>query len=154
MGVVDERNVRNYITGILRRNVGDCQLNLRQAKLTADPKEVPGSRVMSDEFQAYTKLSEQGFKQEAVNHTKDEYVRGDVHTNSIESVWAVMKRGMHGVYHHCEQKHLGRYLNEFTFRLNDGNVARHTWERLDSFVKAVAGKRITYKTLTAVTEAQ
>ena len=41
MGVVDERNVRNYITGILRRNVGDCQLNLRQAKLTADPKEVP-----------------------------------------------------------------------------------------------------------------
>jgi hypothetical protein len=77
------------------------------------------------------------------------YVRGDVSTNSIESVWAVMKRGMHGVYHKASKEHLHRYVNEFTFRLNAGNVARHTLERLDSLVAAVAGKRITYKELTA-----
>lgn len=58
-------------------------------------------------------------------------------------------RGIHGVYHHTSEKHLGRYVNEFTFRLNDGNVKRHTLDRLDSFTAAVVGKRITYKELTA-----
>jgi len=110
-----------------------------------------GSRVMTDAFAGYTSLGKDGFKHEMVNHTKDEYVRGDVHTNSIESVWAVMKRGMHGVYHHASKKHLGRYVDEFTFRLNAGKVQRHTFDRLDSFIDAVAGKRITYKTLTKET---
>jgi transposase-like protein len=68
--------------------------------------------------------------------------------NSLESVWAVMKRGMHGVYHHASEKHFGRYVNEFTFRLNEGNVKTHTLRRLDSFVDATVGKGITYKELT------
>ncbi len=84
-----------------------------------------------------------------MNHRAKEYVRNGVTTNSVESVFAVMRRGMHGVYHHASKKHIGRYVNEFTWRLNDGNVARHTMERLDSFVTAVAGRRITYKDLTA-----
>ena len=57
---------------------------------------------------------------------------------------AVLKRGIHGVYHQVSKKHLGRYVDEFTFRLNEGNVKRHSLERLASFVDAVAGKRITY----------
>lgn len=68
--------------------------------------------------------------------------------NNVESFYAVVRRGLYGVYHNASAKHLPRYLNEFTFRLNDGNVKRHTLERLDSFVDAVAGKRITYKDLT------
>lgn len=68
---------------------------------------------------------------------------------SIESVWAVLKRGLHGVYHHASKKHLFRYVDEFTFRLNEGNVKRHTFERLDSFVDAIVGKRLTYARLTA-----
>ena len=76
-----------------------------------------------------------------------EYVRDDVTTNGIESVFAVMKRGLLGVYHHASQKHLGRYVDEFAFRLNEGNVKRHTLTRLDSFVDGVAGKRLTYKGL-------
>ena len=67
----------------------------------------------------------------------------------MESVFAVLKRGLHGVYHHASKKHIGRYVDEFTWRLNDGNVARHTLERLDSFVDATAGHRITYKELIA-----
>jgi hypothetical protein len=55
-----------------------------------------------------------------------------------------MKRGIHGVYHHVSDKHLGRYVNEFTFRLNDGNVGRHTMDRIASIVDASVGKRITY----------
>lgn len=58
-----------------------------------------------------------------------------------------MKRGIIGVYHHTSRKHLGRYVDEFAFRLNDGNVKRHTLDRLDSFVRATAGKGITYREL-------
>lgn len=108
-----------------------------------------GSRVISDGAPSYQRLAREGFTHESVNHVGGEYVRGDAHTNSIESVWAVMKRGMHGVYHHADRKHMGRYVNEFTFRLNQGNVARHTTERLDSFVDAIKGKRLTFARLTA-----
>jgi transposase-like protein len=109
----------------------------------------PGSRLLTDEHGSYNDLNGLFFKHDSVNHSQGQYVRGDVSTNSIESVWAVMKRGMHGVYHHASKKHLGRYVDEFTFRLNAGKVARHTLDRLDSFVDAVTGKGITYKELTA-----
>jgi hypothetical protein len=68
-------------------------------------------------------------------------------TNSIEAVWAVLKRGIYGTFHHVSEKHLGRYVNEFTFRLNEGNVERRTLRRLESFADGVAGKRLTYKAL-------
>ena len=109
----------------------------------------PGTTLHTDEHAAYMGLGGLFFKRESVNHSGGEYVRGTVHTNGIESVWAVMKRGLHGVYHHASRKHLGRYVNEFTFRLNDGNVKRHTMQRLDSMIAATTGKRITYKELIA-----
>lgn len=108
-----------------------------------------GAQLYTDEHAAYTQLHGLFFRHATVNHAFGEYARGPVHTNSIESVWAVLKRGLHGVYHHASPKHIGRYVDEFTFRLNAGNVARHTLERLDSFVDAIKGKRITYKELTA-----
>ena len=108
-----------------------------------------GSTLMTDEAGAYSDMDGLFFRQESVNHSAGEYKRGAAHTNGIESVWAVLKRGLHGVYHHASVKHLGRYVDEFAFRLNEGNVERHTWERLASFVNAVAGKRITYKELIA-----
>jgi hypothetical protein len=76
-----------------------------------------------------------------------EYVRDDVTTNGIESVWAVMKRGLHGVYHHASEKHLHRYVDEFAFRLNEGDVEASHHERLESFIEKAAGKRLTYKAL-------
>lgn len=109
----------------------------------------PGSMIHSDEHAGYRGLGGLFFGRETVNHSAGEYVRGDVHTNSIESVWAVLKRGLHGVYHHASDKHLGRYVNEFTFRLNEGNVKRHTFQRLNSLIAATAKRRITYKELTA-----
>jgi hypothetical protein len=58
-----------------------------------------------------------------------------------------LKRGIYGTFHHVSEKHLGRYVDEFTFRLNEGNVGRHTLRRLESLVDGTAGKRLTYKAL-------
>lgn len=108
-----------------------------------------GSQLYTDEHAAYTDLDGLFFSHDTVNHGAGEYGRGPVHTNGIESVWAVLKRGLHGVYHHASKKHLFRYVDEFTFQLNEGNVANHTTKRLDSFVDATKGKRITYRRLIA-----
>ena len=108
-----------------------------------------GSTVNTDEFQAYGPWLKEAYEHKTINHSQDLFVHNGASTNSIESVWAVMKRGMHGVYHHASKKHLRRYVDEFTWRLNEGNVKRHSLQRLDSFVDAVAGKRITYDQLTA-----
>jgi transposase-like protein len=106
-----------------------------------------GSTVHSDEWRGYDGLRQIGYTHETVNHHAGKYARDGVTTNSIEAVWAVLKRGIYGTFHHVSEKHLGRYVSEFTFRLNEGNVERHTLERLDSFVDGTAGKRLTYKAL-------
>jgi Transposase and inactivated derivatives len=107
-----------------------------------------GSTLHTDEAAVYRGLNGLFFDHETVNHSEGEYVRDDVTTNGVESVFAVMKRGIVGVYHHTSKKHLGRYVDEFSFRLNEGDVRRHTLQRLDSFIDGVAGKRLTYKALT------
>jgi transposase-like protein len=108
-----------------------------------------GSILHTDEHGGYKGLGGLLYKHETINHSHGEYVREGVSTNDIESVWAVLKRGLHGVYHHASAKHLGRYVDEFTFRLNDGTVKRHTMDRLDSLVRGTSGQRLTYKELIA-----
>jgi transposase-like protein len=108
-----------------------------------------GSQLYTDDHMVFSDLDGLFYRHDTVNHALGEYARGPVSTNSIESVWAVLKRGLHGVYHHASKKHLFRYVDEFTFRLNEGNVERHSLERLASFVDATAGKRLTYERLTA-----
>ena len=108
-----------------------------------------GSQLYSDDSIVFDDLDGLFFRHEAVNHSAGEYARGEATTNGIESVWAVLKRGVYGVYHKVTPKHLGRYLNEFSFRLNEGNGKRHSLERLDSMVAAVIGKRLTYAALIA-----
>lgn len=108
-----------------------------------------GSTLHTDDHKAYSGLVGLFFDHATINHGAGEYSRDGVTTNSIESVWAVLKRGLHGVYHHASEKHIGRYVNEFTFRLNDGNVKRQTLDRLNSMIAATVGRRITYKELIA-----
>jgi transposase-like protein len=103
-----------------------------------------GSQIHTDEAAAYGDIGGLFFSHESINHTAGEFARNSVSTNSIESVWALLKRGLMGVYHHASPKHLGRYVDEFTFRLNEGNVKNHTLDRLDSFARRTAGKRLTY----------
>lgn len=108
-----------------------------------------GSTVYTDEAGGYRRVGGLYYTHESINHGAGEYVRGECSTNSIESVFAVMKRGLIGVYHHASPKHLGRYVNEFAFRLNEGDVQRHTLDRLASLFDAAIGRRLTYKDLIA-----
>jgi transposase-like protein len=106
----------------------------------------PDSALCTDEHAAYRGMDE--YQHAVVNHSAKEFVNGMAHTNSIESVWAVLKRGFYGTYHSFSTKHLQRYVDEFTFRLNEGNVKHHTMTRIDSLLKSTVGRRITYKELT------
>jgi transposase-like protein len=108
----------------------------------------PGAIINTDEWSGYASLHHLGYGHMTVNHKAGEYVGSDgASTNSIEAVWAVLKRGVYGTFHHVSEKHLARYVDEFTFRLNEGNVQRHTLRRLESFVDATTGKRLTYRDL-------
>ena len=84
---------------------------------------------------------------ETVTHSAGEYVRGDVHTNSAEGYFSVFKRGMKGVYQHCREKHLHRYLAEFDFRHNNRMaLGINDAERAERALLGVVGKRLTYRT--------
>jgi transposase-like protein len=106
-----------------------------------------GSTIHTDDAPVYDGIGELFYRHDTVNHSLRQYLKGDITTNGIESVFAVMKRGIIGVYHQMAVKHIGRYVDEFTFRLNEGNCARQTIARIDSFIAGVAGKRLTYAAL-------
>ena len=105
--------------------------------------------IYTDEHGSYDGLDEEGYEHDTVNHSEGEYVDGKVHTNSIEAVWAVFKRGLKGIYHHVSVKHLGRYVDEYAFRLNEGAVDNHTMNRIAAMLRAAQGKRLTFDDLTA-----
>ena len=100
--------------------------------------------IYSDEASVYDNISDG-----RVNHGAGEYGRGDVHTNSIEAVWSIFKRSIHGTWHHVSPKHLGRYVNEATLRLNEGNCQVDTMDRMKALAASVGGRKVGYKRLTA-----
>jgi transposase-like protein len=84
----------------------------------------PGSKINTDEASNFKLLKERyGFDHEMVDHSAKEYVRGDVHTNSIEGFWSNVKRGINGTYVHVSKKHLPSYLREFEYRHNLRNAS-------------------------------
>ena len=74
--------------------------------------------VVTDGFGGYAALNKHVKSHQVLNHQKEEYRRGDYHTNTIEGLWTLLKRGIYGQYHKVSAKHLQRYLNEFTFKYN------------------------------------
>jgi len=109
---------------------------------------MPGATVYTDEYPSYRRLAGD-YRHRTVNHSAKRFVDGLAHTNGIESVWAVMKRGYNGVYHNWSVKHRSRYINEFAFRLNEGNCEIDTQARIDAWLTQAVGKRLTYARLTA-----
>jgi len=107
---------------------------------------VPRNTVLhTDESRLYTETGKSYAEHHTVMHSAGEYVRGIVHTNTIENVFSVFKRGMHGVYQHCAEKHLHRYLAEFDFRYNRRAALKVTdTERAHDALRGAAGKRLMY----------
>jgi transposase-like protein len=105
------------------------------------------SDLMTDESKLYTYVGHNFASHGTVTHSAREYVRGDVHTNTVEGFFSILKRGIYGIYQHVSEAHLNRYLSEFDFRYNnrialgcDDNT------RADRALKGAKGKRLTYQT--------
>ncbi len=106
------------------------------------------ARLMTDESTIYRKIGRDFAEHGTVHHYKKEYARGDITTNSIEGAFSIFKRGMRGVYQHCQEKHLHRYLAEFEFRYSNREaVGVNDTMRADSILSGVVGKRLTYETI-------
>lgn len=105
------------------------------------------TRLITDEARVYKPLGKDFASHEFVNHSIGEYVRGDIHSNTVENYFSIFKRGMKGVYQHCSSKHLKRYLAEFDFRYNNRiGLEINDFSRAENALRGVVGKRLTYRT--------
>ena len=104
----------------------------------------PETTVYTDDHLAYRGVTR---KHAAVQHSTGEYVRGDVHTQGIESFWSMFKRGYYGTYHRISPKHLQRYLNEFAGR--HGIRDQDTIDQMQAVIAGLVGRRLLYRELVA-----
>lgn len=104
------------------------------------------SKLFTDESKLYTTTGEEFAAHRTVHHASGEYVRGEVHSNTVENYFSVFKRGMRGIYQHCGEAHLQRYLTEFDFRYNRrSKLGIGDAERHNQLLRMVEGKRLTYR---------
>ena len=101
------------------------------------------THLMTDEARIYPALARDFARHSAVNHAADEYVRDDVHTNTVESHFALFKRGVYGTFHHISEAHLHLYLAEFDFRANTRDMS--DGERAAALLAGARGKRLLYR---------
>src|SRR5437667_815095 len=98
------------------------------------------TRLHTDEAKIYHFIGDHVAEHQSVRHASGEYVRGDVHTNTVESYFSIFKRGMRGIYQHCAEKHLHRYLAEFDFRHNNRvALGVNDIERADQILTGIVG---------------
>ena len=110
----------------------------------------PSANLMTDDFRGYRPAGKEFASHEVVKHSLGEYVRGNVHTNTIEGFFSIFKRGMYGVYQHVSSHHLNRYTTEFDFRYNHREKLGYSdTDRAEIALKGVSGKRLTYRRIGA-----
>jgi hypothetical protein len=109
------------------------------------------TRIMTDDASYYSDHIRRYYRHHTVNHSQEEWVRYEegrpaIHTNTVEGYFSIFKRGMKGVYQHCSEKHLHRYLAEFDFRYsNRSRLGIEDMERMDKALKGAKGKRLKYR---------
>jgi hypothetical protein len=140
------------VLGLVDRDSGRCRLfhvekasgrNIQPIVMENLSRE---ARLMTDENYMYRRIGREFAEHSAVNHQRDEYVRGDVTTNTVEGAFSIFKRGMKGVYQHCAEKHLHRYLAEFEFRYSNRDaVGVNDAARSAAALRGVRGKRLLYR---------
>jgi transposase-like protein len=144
------------VLGLVDRDSGQCRLfhvdkasgaNIQPIVLENLSRE---ARLMTDQAMLYRRIGREFAEHSSVDHEANEYVRGDITTNSIEGAFSIFKRGMRGVYQHCAEKHLHRYLAEFEFRYSNREATGSNDEdRADAMLRGIVGKRLTYQTTRA-----
>jgi ISXO2-like transposase domain len=123
-----ERSNRENIVPIVRENIA------------------AESKLATDEAPHFIKVGREFAEHLTVNHAADEYVRGEASTNTVEGYFSIFKRGMTGVYQHCGEQHLHRYLAEFDFRYNNRSaLGVEDAERTRRAMAGIEGKRLTYR---------
>ena len=144
--------VKTPVIGMIEREgeiraavVDDCTMRTVESQIVKNA--AFGSQIYTDDFLSYARIGKY-YPHETVGHGTGEYVRGKAHTNSIESFWALFKRGYTGIYHHMSRKHLQRYVDEFTFRLNRRMKSMQTIFS-DLVAKVSESSKLPYKELTA-----
>jgi transposase-like protein len=136
MGMVERGgNVRAFVTGTRKKK--DLQPLIREHVEA-------GAAIFSDELKSYDGL-ESDYQHAVINHAV-EYVNGNVHTNTMENFWSLLKRGLHGTYISVEPYHLFRYIDEQAYRYNNRKLTDS--ERFDLAVRQIVGKRLTWDSLT------
>lgn len=124
---VDKRADRATLHGFIREHVGDG-----------------AEAIHTDEWPAYNGIADENTRHETVAHQADEWVRGDVHTNTVESAWSLFKRSVVGSYHHLSAKHLDAYLDEFEFRFNN---RENPYLFRDTLTRLVRSENLEYREL-------
>ncbi|HUF71309.1 MAG TPA: IS1595 family transposase [Gammaproteobacteria bacterium] len=145
---------KNKVLSLVDRSTGQARSfvvdDLKAATLAAVVRQNLSreARLMTDEASQYTLVGREFAAHGVVSHNQGEYVRGEIHTNTIEGFFSIFKRGMKGVYQHCAHNHLYRYMAEFDFRYNNRIALGIDDEcRADNLLAGVVGKRLTYQTV-------
>ena len=147
---------KNKVLSLVDRNSGQArsfvvdEVNLATIFPIVNANLAREAKLMTDDHRLYKRIGHLFSAHNVVRHQIGEYVSKDdrkVHTNTIEGFFAVFKRGMKGVYQHCDASHLHRYLAEFDFRYNNRKaLGVEDSERADKILKGFSGKRLTYET--------
>jgi hypothetical protein len=128
------------------RSVHFRNLKMANVREFVDANADKKSHLRTDESPIYKRMGREFASHESVNHSKDEFVRGDASTNTTEGFFSIFKRGMGGVYQHCGEQHLQRYLNEFDFRYSHRSARGfNDADRAQIALKGAEGKRLTYR---------
>jgi|SRR5581483_2655170 len=119
VGVVERKGKTSVATG-KGRVIATVATDATRQTLHGIAKEriLPESTIFTDEYFSYNGLDKQGYTHKRINHSAGVYVMGDIHTNTIEGFWSLVKRGVSGVYHSVSRKYLQTYLDEYSFRYN------------------------------------
>jgi transposase-like protein len=117
------------------------EMNSKTAlKVLSDNIDFKGSRLITDSHQAYKQIKYH-LPHDIIRH-EETYVKGDIHTQGIESYWSLLKRGLYGVFHHVDAKYLANYLNEFEYRFNRRKISDE--ERFASLMRQTQGRLLWY----------
>ena len=153
---LDKQKSKGAVIGIVQRNGNAIvkaipRISKQHIKeMVTKHVDAQNTRLMTDESNLY-KFSLRDYSRQSVIHSKGQWVNGDCHTNTVEGLWAIMKRGIYGIYHHVTAKHLQAYCNEYAFRYNTRKIKDS--QRFVLSLEGIKG-RLTYKDLISEKESK